>query len=108
MGIKTVRRKGKRPAMEKGEPRNHKQIQDHSNPRPIRQIRGVFKAWSKAPKFLLRVKASNDLRLYLSKEGNVTVDRKEAKQFALGFDNPETKAAYWSNKFNLIFIQENL
>jgi hypothetical protein len=74
--------------------------------RDIRSLRGIFKSWDKAPKFVLRLD-SNGLRYYLSSDEQLTRERKEAKIFRKGFDSEEVKEKYWNNKLGLKFHAED-
>jgi hypothetical protein len=79
---------------------------DRKGAKSIRAIRGIYKAWLKAQKYILRLD-SNGLRYYLSKDEQLTKDRKEAKIFKHGFDNPLAKVKYWNTKLGLKFHEEN-
>lgn len=105
MRVKTVRRKGKLKPKEKGEPMSYKKIPKPPTP-SLKQVRGLYQCWLRAPKFILRLEAQ-ELRMYLSEDGGLTKERKEAKKFAHGFDDPEVKTKYWSERLGLKFKTEN-
>lgn len=72
----------------------------------IRQTRGLLKAWQKAPKYVLRLVANTENRMYLSKDGNLTKDKDNRMEFAFGFDDPERKVSVWGKELGLAFITE--
>lgn len=88
-----------------GEPTPYQNL-NRKYAKDIRSIRGIYKAWQRAPKFLLRLRSSG-LRYYLSNDEQLTTDRKQAKVFRHGFDNPQLKIKYWNNKLGLSFYDEN-
>lgn len=107
MRIKTVRKKGKMKPKEKGKPLSYKKL-DKSAAKDIKSIRGIFKGWQKAPKYLLRLQSNPQIRMYISKDGLLTADRKEALQFAHGFDNQAIKIEYWTRTLGFKVTPENI
>jgi hypothetical protein len=79
---------------------------DRRGVKDIRVLRGIFKAWNRAPKFILRLD-SNGLRYYLSTDDQLTNDRKQAKVFRKGFDSEDVKEKFWSIKLGLKFHAED-
>ncbi len=75
--------------------------------RNLRKIRSLLKAWNKSPKFLLRLSSNIDRRYYLSKTNELTADKKSARQFALGFDDPDVIVRKYTDKLQLFFKVEN-
>lgn len=104
MRVKTIRKKGKMKPKEKGRPLPYKNL---DKPKSMKGIRGIFKSWQSAPKFILRLQA-NGIRFYLSKKESLTDDRKLAMTFANGFDSPEVKRKYWSERLGVTFKPENI
>jgi hypothetical protein len=105
--IKTVRKKGKMKPKEKGKPLSYKKL-DKSKATNIKTIKGIFKGWEKAPKYIMRVQSSPHIRMYLNKEGTITMDKKEALQFAHGYDNTSIKAEYWTRQTGIAMKPENI
>lgn len=89
-----------------GEPLSYKQLPKEKS---IKSIRGIYRLWTKAQKFGLRLDAVVLPRMYVHKDGKgLTPDRKEAKRFAHGFDNPELKKSFWMDRLSTKLIVENL
>lgn len=62
----------------------------------VRKIRGVAAARLKADKFYLATNAGTTGRMYLTKEGKLSYDRKDARPFYKGYDVPENRIKHWS------------
>ena len=111
MRIKTVRKKGKMKPKEKGKPLSYKKL-DKSKATSARSIRGIYNGWKRAPKFILRLDSTAELRMYLGADdqgnGILIDDRNKAVKFAHGFDNPEHKSAFWKEKLGVKFRTENI
>lgn len=88
-----------------GEPTTHKKIQKAR--KNIKEIRGIYRAWLKAKKFVLRLEAANHVRIYVTSKG-LLGSKIEAKEFKEGFDDPEVKRKYWSNKLGIKLITERI
>jgi hypothetical protein len=69
----------------------------------IRLIKGVAKARSKAPKFVLYYELGKiKWRVYVAQdEAMMTSDIKQAKLFYEGFDDPETRKKQWEDKLGI-------
>jgi hypothetical protein len=105
--IKTVRKKGKIKPKEKGKPLPYKKL-DKSAAKDIKSIRGIFNGWKKAKKFILRLQSNPQIRMYVDKNGLLTDNRKEAMEFAHGYDNPAIKIEYWTRQLGFKVITENI
>lgn len=89
-----------------GEPMPYK---DLPKSKSIKSIRGIYKLWCKAPKYILKLATGQFARLYIHENGKeFTSDRKLAKKFAHGFDNPEVKRDFWEAKISNKIVIENL
>lgn len=75
--------------------------------RNMRKIKSLLKAWNKSPKFLLQLVSNIDRRFYLSKDNELTPEKKHARQFAMGFDDPDTIVKKFNTKLDLVFKVEN-
>ncbi len=93
-------------AQKVGEPLPYKKL-DRSKAKNIKDLRGIFKAWQKAPKFVLRLDASKELRMYLTVDGKLGL-KAEAKKFASGFDDPQLKKDYWKSRLHVSFVVEHV
>ena len=56
---------------------------------------------------LLRLEAANHVRIYVTSKG-LLGNKIEAKEFKEGFDDPEVKRRYWSNKLGIKLITERV
>lgn len=74
----------------------------------IKSIRGIYKAYLKCPKFLLRLVSSDQVRFYLNKKGTLTANKDEAIEYRYGFDTPKIKIDYWKSKLGLDFHEEKV
>lgn len=103
---KVIRTKGKLPTKEKGEAMPYQKLV-----KPVgssaKNIRGIYEAWRKARKFVMRLEAK-ELRLYLSNDNTLIPDRKLARTFAYGFDDIQAKENYWTNRIGVTFKAEPL
>lgn len=106
MSTKVIRKKGKRKLKENGEPMPYQKL-DKTDAKSIRAIQGIYKAWKKAPKYLMRLDSTEEIRWYLSNDNTLTIDRKLARVFSKGFDDPEVKREYWSKRLGVKFRSEN-
>ncbi len=104
--MKTVRTKGKLQPKEKGEPMPYQKLNKPAGS-SAKNIRGIYEAWKKSKKYVMRLEAK-ELRLYLSNDNTLTPDRKTARTFAYGFDDPLTKESYWTNRIGVVFKAEAL
>lgn len=73
----------------------------------MRKIRALRLAYNKSPKFLLLLVCNIDRRFYLSKDNELTPEKKHARQFALGFDDPDVTIPKYEKLLNLKFKIEN-
>jgi preprotein translocase subunit SecA len=74
----------------------------------MRMTRGLLLAWKKSPKFMLKLVAGVEKRTYLSKDNALTTNKKEAKLFAHGFDDPTLKRIEFMQRMKLVFEVENI
>ena len=101
--IKSVRKKGKK-APSKGKPLSYKRLEKPK--RDIRSVRGVFKAWLKAPQYGLMLDAK--IKMYVTVDGKLTDNRKMAAKFRHGFDDPQSKRDFWQNVLGVKLITFNV
>lgn len=102
-----LRKRGKRPPKEKGEPRNHKQLgQRHA--KDLRTIAGIYKCWKKAPQYILRLDANTNVRMYVGKNNKLVTKRDEAIHFKVGFDREEVKLQYWQKELRVRLLVERI
>ena len=104
--MKIVRTKGKLKPKERGEPMPYQKLVKPEGA-SARNIRGIYEAWRRAPKYVMRL-AAKELRLYLSNDNTLIADRKKARTFAYGFDDPETKERYWTDRIGVVFKAESI
>ena len=103
---KLIRTKGKLLPKEKGESMSYQKLVKPAGS-SAKNIRGIYEAWRKAKKYVMRLEAK-ELRLYLSNDNTLTPDRKLARTFAYGFDDTLTKEGYWTNRLGVVFKSEPL
>lgn len=102
-----LRKRGKRPPKEKGEPRNHKQLGQH-NARDIRTIKGIYASWLKAPRYVLRLDANTNVRMYVGKGNKLVSKQRDAIHFVLGFDREEVKKNFWEKELRVKLLVERV
>jgi hypothetical protein len=102
MRIKTVRKKGKR-IVEKGLALPHNKV-SKKGAKNIREIRGIYKMYLKAPIFLLKLAGEVSNSLFITSKGELTPDKSKAVQYRYGYDDPERKRTYWQEKTKVKLI----
>jgi hypothetical protein len=90
-----------------GEPEPLAKVQRRANRKSIREIRGIAKAYSKAPRFVLRLESNHLVRVYVTADGLLGT-RDNAKRFAMGFDDEETKRKYWAGRLGVKLVIEHV
>jgi len=89
----------------RGEPLPYRKI--HRQRKKITEIRGIYKVWLRAKRYILRLEASNQIRMYVTSDGLLGA-KVEAKEFREGFDDHELKRKYWQNKLGVRLIVERV
>lgn len=62
----------------------------------LRTIRGVAAGKKNAKVFHLATDAGTTGRMYLTREGKLSYNRKEAMFFHYGYDNPASRVKHWT------------
>lgn len=90
-----------------GEPIPLKKVQGVKK-KGIKEIKGIAAAYRKAPAYALRLESDRSVRVYVTMDGKLDMDKTVAKKFKEGFDDPEVKRKFWMSKLGVKLITERL
>jgi hypothetical protein len=91
-----------------GEPLPLRKVQRKANRKSIKEIRGIAKAYAKAPKYVLKLEANHSVRVYVTVDGTLGTNRDEARRFRMGFDDEETRRKFWMGKLGVKLMVERV